>query len=717
MVMNNASSLRVRLSILILALLALIGGAFTWVAHTEMRRALRAAGNERVGTAAAQLADLLSQTAAARTNESRRLASDPAVRHFVATGEGVDAALLALQGFAQRNPRVRIELNVVGAEGGGAQVSNGNVSIRQGAGQPDGVGDRLPEGVEALRVADGRVTYRTIAYVNAEHARGGVLSIDRPLSSGSGATLIEQLIGRGATVKFGNTQGNVWTDFSKSVASPPKTMAQAASSFVDAAGQRHLGMAVPVAGTPWSVWVEFSESYFMQPAAVLLRHMLPWTLGLICIGVVAVFVASTRIVAPLRHIADAADAIAGGDYSRRITHARQDEIGRVGSAFNVMADRVEAAHAQLEERVRDRTQELTRAREELDRFFSMSLDLLCIADLAGQFTRVNPAWEQVLGWTAADLTAVPYVDLVHPDDRTATMQESAKLALGGTTVSFENRYRHKDGTYRWLSWKAAANLELGWVYAAARDVTDEKGAARELRQSAAELTAVNRELEAFSYSVSHDLRAPLRTVDGFSQALLEDCGDRLGDAGQDHLRRIRAAAQHMGQLIDDLLKLARVTRAELNFSTVDLSALASRVFTRLSTADPNRIVDWRVQDALSVTADGRLLEVAITNLIENAWKFTRHQPAPRIEFGMRNGAGRPREYFVRDNGAGFDPAYASKLFHAFQRLHRAADFPGSGIGLATVQRIITRHGGQVRAEGAVGEGATFAFTLEPESHS
>ncbi len=714
--MTAASSLRVRLPILILTLLAVVGGAFTWVAYGEMRRALRAVGDERVRTAAVQLVDLLAQTAAARTNESRRHASDPAVRHFAATGEGVDAALLALQAVAQRNPRARLDLIVRGAGGSAAEVSDGNVSIRREAGEPDSMSEATPEGVSSLALVEGRVTYRTVAHVMHEGARRGVLSIDRPLTSGSGVTLIEQLIGSGALVKFGNTAGDVWTDLSKPVAAPPRLPGGAPSSFVDALGQRRLGIAMPVAGTPWSIWVEFSESYFLQPAAALVQRMLPWTLALICIGVVAVSVATTRITAPLRHMADAADAIASGDYSRRITHTGPNEIGRLGSAFSVMANRVEAAHAQLEARVLTRTGELTRAREELDRFFSMSLDLLCIADLTGRFTRVNPAWEQVLGWTTADLTAVPYVDLVHPDDRDATMHESAKLAEGGTTVSFENRYRGKDGTYRWLSWKAAANLEQGCVYAAARDVTDERKAARELRQAAAELSAANRELEAFSYSVSHDLRAPLRTIDGFSQALLEDCRDQLGGDGEDHLRRIRAAAQHMGQLIDDLLKLARVTRAELNVGTVDLSALATSVFTRLSAAQPDRVVDWRVQDALSVSADGRLLEIAITNLIDNAWKFTGNESAPRIEFGMRNGTGRQREYFVRDNGAGFDPAYASKLFHAFQRLHRATDFSGTGIGLATVQRIITRHGGQVRAEGAPGEGATFAFTLQSESH-
>jgi len=369
----------------------------------------------------------------------------------------------------------------------------------------------------------------------------------------------------------------------------------------------------------------------------------------------------------------------------------------------------------LEARVQARTRELNQSQEELDQFFSVSLDLLCIADIEGRFTRVNPAWEQALGWTAADLTASPYLNLVHPDDVASTARESAKLADGGLTVNFENRYRCKDGTYRWLNWKAAGNHDRKLIYATARDVTDEKHVAREIQQYAAELAVANRELESFSYSVSHDLRAPLRGIDGFSQALLEDCGDALGAEGQEHLRRIRSAAQHMGQLIDDLLKLARVTRADLNFETIDLSAMAQTTLARLSKAHQQRSVKWQVHPGLRTSGDARLLQIAMTNLLENAWKFTGKRSEAHIEFGMRDDRGQAREYFVRDNGAGFDAIYASKLFGAFQRLHHAGDFPGTGIGLATVERIVMRHGGRIRAEGVPGQGATFSFTLQAEA--
>jgi PAS domain S-box-containing protein len=543
----------------------------------------------------------------------------------------------------------------------------------------------------------------------------GFVSIERPLSAASGAALVERLLGSDATLKFGNTAGDLWTDLSAPVrAPPPAAPTSGAISFVAVPGDLRMGRSVAVAGTPWDVWVDFSEASLMEPARILLWRLLPSTLLLIVLGVVAVGSVSARITRPLQIVAEAADAIASGDYSRRVDVEGRDEVARLGSAFNLMATRFAESHDALEARVQARTAELERAREELDQFFSMSPDLLCIADKKGQFTRVNPAWEQALGWTAAELTSVPFLDLVHPDDAESTARETAMVANGGAASNFENRYRTKDGSYRWLSWKAAGRLDGGPMYAAARDVTEQKRAARELHHYAAELTAANHELEAFSYSVSHDLRSPLRSIDGFSQALLEDCGDQLGAEGEGHLRRIRAAAQHMGQLIDDLLKLARVTRADLRFQRIDLSAMAEAKLRALAVAEPDRTVEWRVAPGLHTVGDARLLEVAMTNLIENAWKFTGRCEEARIEFGATDGKGR-REYFVKDNGAGFEAAYAGKLFGAFQRLHHANEFQGTGIGLATVQRILTRHGGHIRAEGAVGHGATFWFTLQPES--
>jgi signal transduction histidine kinase len=226
----------------------------------------------------------------------------------------------------------------------------------------------------------------------------------------------------------------------------------------------------------------------------------------------------------------------------------------------------------------------------------------------------------------------------------------------------------------------------------------------------AELAALNAELEAFAYSVSHDLRAPLRGINGFSQALLEDYADKLDAEGQDYLRRVLAASQHMGQLIDDLLKLSRVTRAEAYHETVELSALAQMIATELQHQEPERQVEFVIEDGLTAKGDSRLLRVVLENLIGNAWKFTAKKPRARIEFGDERLNGR-RAYFVRDDGVGFDMAYADKLFGAFQRLHSATEFDGTGIGLASVQRIIHRHGGRVWAEGELEQGATFFFTL------
>lgn len=228
-----------------------------------------------------------------------------------------------------------------------------------------------------------------------------------------------------------------------------------------------------------------------------------------------------------------------------------------------------------------------------------------------------------------------------------------------------------------------------------------------------ELKFKNDELESFSYSVAHDLRAPLRSIDGFSLALLEDCGENLNEDGKQYLRYVRESAQHMARLIDDLLALSRVTRAELDRAETDLSSIARNVAERLARAAPDRQVELLVVDQLVAKCDDHLLTIVFENLIGNAWKFTGKRSDARIEIGATGQ--NPCTYFVRDNGAGFDMSYAAKLFGVFQRLHSAAEFEGTGIGLATVQRIIRRHGGRIWAEGEVGCGATFFFTLESSS--
>jgi len=225
-----------------------------------------------------------------------------------------------------------------------------------------------------------------------------------------------------------------------------------------------------------------------------------------------------------------------------------------------------------------------------------------------------------------------------------------------------------------------------------------------------ELQVSNQELEAFSYSVSHDLRAPLRTIDGFSLALQEDFADLLNEEGRDYITRVRGGVQRMGQLIDALLQLSRVTRSDITRERVDLSQLATNVFGELEISDPQRHVEWVAQPGVMVEGDPRLLRIALENLIGNAWKFTSKTENARIEFGTGTRLGKTI-YFIRDNGAGFDMQYVERLFTAFQRLHGDRDFKGSGIGLATVSRIIRRHHGINGAESQVGHGAMFYFTL------
>jgi signal transduction histidine kinase len=233
----------------------------------------------------------------------------------------------------------------------------------------------------------------------------------------------------------------------------------------------------------------------------------------------------------------------------------------------------------------------------------------------------------------------------------------------------------------------------------------------ELERTVHDQVLLNHELEAFTYSVSHDLRAPLRSIDGFAQALREDWGDRLDAVGQEHLARVRNAAQRMGRLIDDLLKLSRVTRAPLHRTSVDVSQLAWDVVGELTTRNPSRAVAWQIADGMRAECDPALARIVLENLLGNAYKFTSKTTEPRIEFFVEHRS--PVTFVIRDNGAGFDMKYAEKLFAPFQRLHADREFPGTGIGLATVQRIVHKHGGRVSPEAAVGRGAMFTFSLEP----
>jgi PAS domain S-box-containing protein len=334
----------------------------------------------------------------------------------------------------------------------------------------------------------------------------------------------------------------------------------------------------------------------------------------------------------------------------------------------------------------------------------------------------NPALQNMLGYTAAELRGMELHEIV-AYDRVDVEANVERTLREGTRFIREREYRRKDGSVVEVEIAASAiNYgERRVICAAIRDITERKQTEEAIRRfnveledrvrrRTAQLQAANEELDALSSSVSHDLRAPLRAMTGFSRILLEDHGDDLDEAGQGYLKRIQDAGERMGVMIDDLLDLSRLSRREMRHEEVDLSALAGAVADDLRRVDPHRRARIAVAEGISVSGDAGLLGVVLENLLENAWKFTSKGPEALIEFGAVEREGRP-VYYVRDNGVGFDEAYAERIFDPFQRLHGEDEFEGTGVGLATVARIVRRHGGTLWAEGKVGRGATFYFTL------
>lgn len=444
-----------------------------------------------------------------------------------------------------------------------------------------------------------------------------------------------------------------------------------------------------------------------------------------------------RVARPILRITDLARQVTEQrDYSLRADKSTDDEIGYLADSFNDLLSEVgsrstalESSNAQLQQQIHQR-EEVDRALLDSERRYRTLVTALTsvvwLADADGKFGDDQLRWDEFTGQTPAQHRDWGWLDAFHENDRDTIKNLWKKASDELKPLKCEVRmWRAASNAYRYVNLRAVPLFDESgklheWV-GTAEDTDDRRRALLEIQrlnaeleirvgERTAELERTNKELEAFSYSVSHDLRTPLRAIDGFSQALLEDYSAQMDDIGRDYLARVRAGAQRMGRLIDDLLKLARVSRATLNQEIIDLSEIAEETVKDLRASDPARVVDIRITTQLTAVGDMHLLRIVLENLLNNAWKYSSKREKACIEFGMRQYKGEAC-YFVQDNGAGFDMAYAGKLFGAFQRLHDAKDYPGTGVGLATVQRIIHRHGGRIWADAALDKGSTFYFTL------
>jgi len=383
-------------------------------------------------------------------------------------------------------------------------------------------------------------------------------------------------------------------------------------------------------------------------------------------------------------------------FSREVRQPDGDIVAMARVLGSQVGEAIERKHAEEQLRVSE------------DRFRAVAetaRDALVFVDATGRVRFFNPAAERLFGIAEAEVLGQSIASLLPElkldgDARTGRTLETAARGADGREFPVEISL---------AGWKSAGGAEF--LTAIIRDICARKRSEEAVRKARDAAEASNRELEAFSYSVSHDLRKPLRAIEGFSRALLEEFADRLDARGKDYATRVASGAERMSQLMDDLLELSRAARVNLQIQQVDLSAIAHEIATELRRRNPDRQVELNVQDGLFARGDEALLRAVLENLLENAWKFTARRELAHIEFGARAEAEGALTYFVRDDGAGFDSAYAQDLFRPFERLHKESEFPGTGVGLAIVQRIVHRHGGRVWAEGEPNKGASFYFAL------
>jgi PAS domain S-box-containing protein len=588
------------------------------------------------------------------------------------------------------------------------------------------------------------------AVADKGHTIGYIVSWQWIRSDPQTVTQLTQLMGTGATLYIGNTDGSLWTDMISPVQGPPVKMKQIHGfiEYVTIDGRRVIATAQPVANTNWLVLVEFSEKNILKGVTSFVNSIAIIGLVLTAIGILGAWIISYNITQPLKQLTGAATAIAHGNYSKAVNVDRNDELGELAYAFNIMSEYVQQTQQELEEKVRESTAELReeiilRKQSEEDlrissqRYHQLVEEVkdysIIMLDVDGNVLVWNKGAEKIKGYKEEEILGKSFVCFYTEEDIKIDKPRKflEKAALEGRSHDEGWRIR-KGGEKFWADVVFTAIYEddhklLGFSKIT-RDVTERKKLEEERRIISikleerikevairtSQLEMANKELEAFSYSVSHDLRTPLRAISGYSIMLKEDYESKLDEEGNRVIRNIMTNAKMMGQLIDDLLAFSRLGRKELIRTEVNMQLLATNVVNELLQNELEKDYRININSLHTAEADQGMIKQVLINLVSNAIKYSSKKAGPEIEIGSRDEETKTI-YYIKDNGVGFDMAYSGKLFGVFQRLHSQEEFEGTGVGLALTKRIIDKHNGEIWAEGLENIGATFYFSLPKTS--
>lgn len=719
--LSRRLSMQQRLPILICLLLLIVIISFSWISYTGVKKAALQIGKERLTSLTEQLSSLFGQSALPLTAATHAASNQQSIKNYlIQGGKTTDtSALNELERLRLDSTWVLVELvnkNYLPI------LYSGNSSLSKKI-KSDSVIYGSSVGPDSCKIGNfyqvnDSIYYPIIATVTEKKQISGYLIRWRlQLATPKALAQLSQLLGSNAQLYVGNTDGSLWTDMGKSVSAPPIDLKHINNFFEYSPtyGNKVVATGHRIINTPWLVVVEFSQKTILETASRFLRGFIILGAILLLVAFFIAWILSRNLTRPINKLTQVASAIAAGDYSQNAETNRADEIGKLAYSFNSMMEQIRNSQYTLERTVQERTVQLKKNIEQLkeseERFKGLlesAPDAIVIVDTEGKIVLVNQQTENLFGYTREELINQKVEILVpenfhsqHVQHRANYFKDPKVRAMG---VGIELFALRKDGSQFpvEISLAPLKTAEGILVSAAIRDITERKRIEERLK-------ATNKELEAFSYSVSHDLRAPLRIIDGYAEVLITDYKDKLDSEGKRVIDIITNNARKMGNLIDDLLNLSHLGRKEMILLDVNMTKLVSSVISEMNFPGIER-AEIKLGKLESAYCDMSLIRQVWVNLISNAIKYSAVKAKPLIEMSSIK-KGSEIIYSIRDNGVGFDMRHADKLFGVFQRLHKMTEFEGTGVGLALVHRIITKHGGRVWAEAEVDKGATFYFSM------